>query len=289
MIDLVENVEGILIEHTELDPRHELLNCLNGTIDLRTGELLPHDPDHLITKQVQLIYRPTAECPTWDRCLREWQPDEAVRTFLQEKAGAGSTGYCTEEFDVHHGTGGNGKGKFFGQLMHVLGDFAVVPHKSLIVRQRNEQRETVVAQFYGTRLAVAAETSKDDRLDEEKIKALTGGDRLSARRLCEDRWHLDPTHSLHLHTNHRPVVRGTDEGIWRRVNLVPWEQSFLDHRDERLQEGCVRRRRGRCAGSWRVPSGGWRTAAGSQCRRPSAGRRRRTSRWRTRRTRSSEA
>jgi putative DNA primase/helicase len=235
-VRLVRGVPGVLIEHTELDQRHELLNVLNGTIDLRTGKLLDHNPEHLITKQLQLSYDPTATCPTWDRCLCEWQPDEATRAYLQRKAGASATGYSPEEFDIHWGNGGNGKGKFFGTLMFILGDYAMVPHKSLVVVQRHEQHETVMADLFGVRLAVAAETRPEDRLDEEKIKELTGGDRLRGRRMREDPWRFDPTHCLVLHTNHKPIIRGTDEGIWRRVNLVPWTQSFLDAPDVQLPE-----------------------------------------------------
>jgi len=234
MVELVRGVPGVLIEHTELDRRPELLNALNGTIDLRTGDLLEHDPEHLLTKQIPVIYDPEAKCPLFMEKLTEWQPDQAMRAYLQEKIGAGATGYPVEEFDIHLGLGGNGKGKFFGAVMHVLGPYAIVPHKSLIVQQRHEQHETVMADFFGARLAVAAETNRDAKLDEEKIKNLTGDDRLEARRMREDRWKWEPTHSLMLHTNHRPYVRGTDDGIWRRINLIPWEQTFIKNPDREL-------------------------------------------------------
>lgn len=230
MAQLARDVPGVLVEHTELDQRHELLNVLNGTVDLRTGELLKHDPEHLITKQLQVVYDPTATCPTWDRCLAEWQPDPAMRTYLQEKAGAAATGYSPEEFDIHHGDGGNGKSKFWGQVMYVLGEYAVVPHKSLIVAQRHEQHETVVADLCGARLAVAAETKRGDALDEERIKNLSGNDPLGARRMREDRWSFRPTHCMTLLTNHRPRVRSRKEDMWRRLNLVPWEQTWIGER-----------------------------------------------------------
>lgn len=236
MIRLARAEDGILIEHTELDQQHELLNAVNGTIHLRTKELLGHDPDHLITRQIPVVYDRDALAPTWERSLVEWQPDPAVRLYLQELMGAAATGYRTEEFVIHLGRGGNGKGKFFGAIMHVLGPYTFVPHKSLIVQSRHEQHETVIAQFFGARLAVAAETSRDGKLDEEKIKELTGGDDLGGRRMREDRWNFSPTHCLHLHTNHRPYVRGTDDGIWRRIKLVQWEQSFVGREDPTLPE-----------------------------------------------------
>src|SRR6266536_2952449 len=167
---------GVHIEHRELDQRHEYLNALNGTIDLRTGVLRPHDPDDLITKQIEVIYDPTARAPRWERYLAEWQPDLEMRTYLQEKIGAAATGYAPEEFDIHYGEGGNGKGKFFNGVTNVLGPYANQPHKSLIVKQDGTQHETIIADLFGVRLAVFAETDRDVRLDEERVKELSGND-----------------------------------------------------------------------------------------------------------------
>jgi putative DNA primase/helicase len=222
MVELAAGIPGVLVEHDELDRYPELLNVLNGTVDLRTGELRDHDPEHLLTKQCPVVYDPTAVADLWDRCLETWQPDAEMRRYLQVIAGVATTGYPVEEFHVHHGGGGNGKGKFFGAVMDVLGPYTVVPHKSLLVSQKHEQHETVMADLHGARLAVAAETDRGARLDEEKVKSLTGGDVLAARRLYENRWEFRPTHLLCVHTNYRPLVRGTDEGVWRRLRLIPW-------------------------------------------------------------------
>lgn len=226
------------IEHHELDRHPWLLNCTNGTIDLRSGALLDPDPEHLLTCQTPVPYEPGARSALWEDCLATWQPDPEVRSYLQAIAGAGTTGHATEVAIVNLGTGGNGKGKFWGALQGALGpDYAVTPDKSLIVAQRHDEHATVKARLRGARLAVAGETEAGDRLDEAKVKELTGGDLLEARRMREDPWQFAPSHTLVLHTNYRPKVRGGDEGIWRRLRLIPWPTTIAaGDRDPRLAD-----------------------------------------------------
>ncbi len=223
MVRLARGNPVILTEHEQLDADPYLLNVANGTVDLRTGQLRPHDPDDLLTLQAPVRFDATADAPLWRACLERWQPDQVVRDYLQLEAGAGATGQPTETLSVHHGGGGNGKSKFFGALQHVLGEYTIVPHKSLLVTQRHEQHETVKADLFRKRLGVASETKAVDVLDDEQVKALTGGDRMRARRMREDPWYFWPTHTLVVITNHRPAIRGRDESMWRRVRLVPWE------------------------------------------------------------------
>lgn len=238
MIRLTRGTPGVLVDHHDLDNHPWLLNVANGTIDLRTGQLGAHNPDHLITKQAPTRYEPEADAPLWEQCLATWQPDPDVRDYLARVIGSAATGQYVEHVFVNLGGGANGKGKFYGAVQHVLGaDYAVVPHKSLLIVQRHEQHDTVKARLFGARMAVAGETEAGDRLDEAKVKELTGGDLLEARRMREDPWQFRPSHTLFLHTNHRPRVRGGDEGIWRRLRLIPWDVTIpADQRDPRLAE-----------------------------------------------------
>jgi putative DNA primase/helicase len=235
MVRLARGAPGILVEHEQLDADPYLLNVLNGTIDLRTGQLRPADPADLMTVQCPVAYDPGAVAPVWRACLNRWQPDPAVRRYVRHRAGAAATGIPTETVDVDYGTGANGKSKFWGAIQHVLGDYTVVPHKSLLVAQRHEQHATVVARLFRKRLAVASETKAADVLDDEQVKNLTGGDRLSGRRMREDPWEFQPSHTLVMFSNHRPTIQGRDEGIWRRLRLVPWEITIPeDERDDDL-------------------------------------------------------
>lgn len=235
MIRLARGIPGVIVDHQALDADPWSLNVVNGTVDLRTGELRVHDPDDLLTMQAPTVYDPTAAAPLWERCLERWQPDPAMRAYLRRVIGSGATGHPVENCFVNIGPGGNGKGKCFGAVARVLGPYVMVPHKSLLVVQRHEQHETTIAELFRARLAIAGETDAGDRLDEAKVKNLTGGDLLEARRMREDRWKFHPSHTLVVHSNHRPRVRGSDEGIWRRLRLIPWTVTIPPaERDDQL-------------------------------------------------------
>lgn len=237
MIRLARGITEVLVQHEDLDAHPMLLNTLNGTVDLTTGELRPHNPDDLLTMQAPVMFDAAANAPLWRDCLERWQPDPAQRDYLQRVAGSGITGYPVEHFFINLGTGANGKSRFFGAIAQVLGDYYVVPHKSMLVAQRYEQHDTVKADLRGTRLAVGAETQQDDRLNAAQIKDLTGGDSLRARRMREDPWRFSPTWTLFLHTNHRPRISDTSEGIWRRVRLIDWPETIPpNQRDPQLAD-----------------------------------------------------
>jgi putative DNA primase/helicase len=237
LLRLARGMPGVLTDHADLDADPWLLNVSNGTIDLRTGLLRPHNPDDLLTMQAPVLFDASATAPLWNACLERWQPDPEMRAFLQRAAGTGITGHPLEALILNVGTGGNGKTKYYSTIAHVLGPYCVTPHKSLLVAQRHEQHPTHVASLFRARMLIAPETKQDDRLDEESIKNLTGGDQLRARRMREDEWSFWPTHTAVMHTNHRPRIRGTDEGIWRRVKLVLWTVTIPEHeRDEHLAD-----------------------------------------------------
>jgi putative DNA primase/helicase len=237
MVKLARGIPGIIVEHEDLDANPDSLNVANGTVDLRTGELRPHNSSDLCTKQLQVDYDPDAQASLWEACLKTWQPDPAIRAYLQLQAGAAATGKHTEALFVHQGGGANGKSKCWGAIMRTLGDYAVTPHKSLLMTQRFEQHETIKAQLFRARLALSAETKAADVLDDEQVKSITGGDRLRARRMREDPWQFWPTHTLVMFSNHRPRIRGQDEGIWRRLQLIPWPVTIPeDERDEELAD-----------------------------------------------------
>ena len=155
MVRLARGIPGVIVDHEELDADPASLNVRNGTIDLRTGELRPHDPEDLCTQQCPVVYDSHAEAPLWEACLERWQPNPDMRCYLQVEAGAGATGYATETISVHHGGGANGKSKYFGALQHVLGPYAVTPYSSLLVTSHYEQHATVLASLFRARLADA--------------------------------------------------------------------------------------------------------------------------------------
>jgi putative DNA primase/helicase len=237
MVYLARGVDGVFIDHNSLDADPDMLHVANGRINLRTGEYEPSKSMHLNTKLAPVQYDPTATAPIWKRSLEDWHPDPEQRAYLQRLVGEAAVGTVRDHvLVIHFGGGANGKGTFVNALAHVFGGYFTVPHKSLLTVTRHEEHATVVASLFRARLAVASETERRVKLNEAIVKNLTGGDTLRARRMREDEWSFEPTHSLWLQTNHLPEIAGTDEGIWRRVRVVPWVESFDGDRGD-LQLG----------------------------------------------------
>lgn len=212
-----------------------LLNCRNGTVDLRTGEMKDHDPMDYITKIVPFDYDPNARSETWERIiarvtLEEGMTTQPVASFLQRWFGYCATGSTREQaFVVHYGSGSNGKSTIIDTISTVLGDYAAAAAPGLLVAQsRNERHPTEVADLFGRRMVTAHETTEGGHLREDLVKRLTGGDKVKARYMGADFFEFDPTHKLQMLTNHKPQIKGQDGGIWRRVLLVPYLARFAE-------------------------------------------------------------
>jgi putative DNA primase/helicase len=187
------------------------------------------------------MWDPDAQAPRFNAVLERALPDPDVRAFLQRWAGSALTGIAVQALLLFVGAGANSKSVIVGALQAAIGDgYATVAHKSLLVADRHEGHPTHLASLRGARLVVAPETQAGDRLNEELVKNLTGGDRLRARRMREDEWSFAPSWSAAMHTNHQPRIRGTDEGIWRRLHQIPFDVTIPpDERDEALLETIV--------------------------------------------------
>jgi putative DNA primase/helicase len=223
VLSLASTESGIAIAHEALDADPFLLNCANGTLDLRTGSLRGHDPADLLTKMTSAAYDPDARCPAFSGFLARVQPDGGMRQFLARLLGHALEGRVTEHIlPIFHGTGKNGKSTLTTAVVSALGDYAAPADADLLVARSFDAHPTGVADLCGLRLARIDEGNQGRRLGEGTVKRLTGGDRIKARRMREDFWWFDPTHTFLMLTNHKPVITGTDEGIWRRIRLVPW-------------------------------------------------------------------
>jgi putative DNA primase/helicase len=214
----------VAVSPDRLDADPFLLNCANGTLDLRTREQHGHDPADLLTKITRAAWKPNATSPAWAGFLARVQPDEAMRAYLARVTGLALEGRVTEHLlPVHYGSGANGKSTFFEAVMFALGDYAGPADPDLLTARTFDAHPTGTADLFGMRLALLHETDSGRRLAEATVKRLTGGDEVKARRMREDFWSFTPSHTFAMMTNHRPVVGGTDDGIWRRVRLVPWQ------------------------------------------------------------------
>jgi putative DNA primase/helicase len=210
----------------KLDADPWALGCTNGIVDLRTGELRAPDPAQLITKSTGVAFDPAATYPTWHAFLaRIFRTNPDLPAFLQRLAGLWLTGVTDPPFlAVLYGVGANGKSTMVNAITHAMGEYASAAPPGLLMTKYGQTHPTELASLQGQRFVVAAESREGGRLDEERIKALTGSDAITARRMREDFYTFRPTHKLALMTNHKPIVRGMDEGIWRRLLLIPFDE-----------------------------------------------------------------
>jgi putative DNA primase/helicase len=229
MVALARSHHRIAISHHHLDPDPWLLNVANGTIDLTTGRLRPHDPADRCTRLAPVAYDPDASAPTWTAFLDQVLVDPDTIAFLQRLVGYALTGVVRDHvLPMLVGDGSNGKSTLTGMLLAMLGDYAITSRSELLLTTRNDQHPTLLADLHGRRLVVISETGQGRNLNEDQVKTLTGGDRLRARRMREDFWEYSPSHKLLLVTNHLPDIRGRDHGIWRRIKRIDFPTTITD-------------------------------------------------------------
>lgn len=217
----------------ELDADEWLMNCQNGIIDLKTGELLPHNPRLHMTKISTAAYRPEAACALWEETVAAIIPDEEVRAYIQRYAGYSLTGSVREEiFVMLYGLGGTGKGTLTETLAYALGDYADTLNPDILLQAKHSDSGNAptpeIAKLPGVRMLLASETDKGRRLNEAKTKSLTGGDMITARKLRCDPFTFKPNFSLWLSTNALPIISAEDTGVWRRLRLAKFDQQFKD-------------------------------------------------------------
>lgn len=230
----IENIEKIArsfmaAEYKTLDKKTDLYHCENGVIRL-SGKVAieEHCRDHLNTKVADVPYILDAKCPRWEQFMREITAgDTELSRYLQMLFGYCLTGDAAQEVFILHGEGRNGKGVYTRTLLKLLGEYGGVISQDLLMNSPN-QHPTQFAYLYGKRCVVAQETDQDCRLNENQVKMLTGGDSIQCRRMREDFWEFQPTHKILLATNHVPTIRGSDNGIWRRIRLIPFNVIFKD-------------------------------------------------------------
>ncbi|MDQ3318428.1 MAG: phage/plasmid primase, P4 family, partial [Actinomycetota bacterium] len=236
MVELSKSERPISPDALDADPW--LLNTKNGTIDLRTGELREHRREDLITKLAPVEYDPNAAAPALEAFLERVLPGEELRGFVQRAAGYSATGDTSEQcMFIHHGPGANGKSTFQEAVSAALGDYAMrTPTETLLVKRAGGVPNDV-ARLKGARFVTASETEEGRRLAESLVKDLTGQDTISARFMWAEWFDFKPTHALHLSTNHKPEIRGTDAAIWRRIRLIPWAVTIpAAEQDKKLPE-----------------------------------------------------
>jgi putative DNA primase/helicase len=223
----------------ELDGDPWVLNVANGTIDLQTGALRPHRREDRLTKLIPIEYDPFARCSLWEAFLDAVMAgNQELIDFLQKAIGYSLTGDCREDcLFLLYGLGANGKSTFLEIIRAVLREYAKQAEFSTFLHKDKDSVRNDVADLRGARFVSAVEVDEGRRLSEALIKSLTGRDTMKARFLFQEHFEFRPQLKLWLAANNKPVIRGMDDGIWRRIRLVPFTVKFEgNERDKELPE-----------------------------------------------------
>lgn len=242
----------IAIAPSLLDRHHHVLNTAMGPFDLKRGVLMTPQRRLYLSKMTQISCGPKDDCPTWFAflCRIFRKPDGSVDLdliyFLQKAIGYSLTGETGEQcLFLMYGTGANGKTTFLNAILDILGEYGMQSDFSTFQEQQGERVRSDLARLHRARFVAANEPKQGKRLDEATIKSLTGQDKIVCRFLFKNEFTYVPTFKVWLSSNHKPEIRGTDEGIWRRLMLIPFT-SFIapEERDPELPEKLKRERSG---------------------------------------------
>ena len=236
MVSLAQRERGIPVREDQLDQDPYFLNCPNGVIDLRTGELKEPDSLWLITKTAIVDYEPTAECPMFLKFLDEtFSEDPGLLNFIQRWIGYSLTADTSAQtFAVFYGIGANGKSTLVETIQKIAGDYVKTAPPDTFIQKQSGGIPNDIAALRGARMVLTTETEANAKLAEAKVKSMTGGDRVSARYMRGEFFEFIPTWKITISTNHRPRISGGDYGIWRRVVLVPFSNVVMPERQDPL-------------------------------------------------------
>jgi putative DNA primase/helicase len=205
-----------------------LVATKNGTIDLTTGNFREARREDYISMQLNAFYDANAKAPKWEKFLKEvFSGDEELISYIQKAVGYTLTGDTSEQvIFICFGNGANGKSVFLDVLYYLLGDYAANCAFSTFEANNRNQATNDLAALKGKRYVPVIETDEDKRLAEARVKSITGQDPISCRFLFREFFSYVPEFKIWMAVNYKPMIRGTDRGIWRRVRAIPFNQNF---------------------------------------------------------------
>jgi putative DNA primase/helicase len=230
----LRSVPSVYVAPQDFDNRPELLSFRNGTVELRTSTLREHRKEDMLTYSLAISYDADAQCPRWERFLTEIFPDDAdLVPYMQRLIGYGVTGYTDEQcFAVLWGKGANGKSVLTDTVDSVFGTITKTTPFATFEEKSSGGIPNDIASLRGARLVMASEGEAGKPMSEAVLKRVTGKDMVSARFLRQEFFEFKPSFLLMLATNHKPKFKGQDDGLWRRVKMIPFKRFFAPHERE---------------------------------------------------------
>lgn len=230
LLDIAKGLPEIAVMPNDLDNDLYLLNCKNGTIDLKTGKLRPHDPKDLITKMCKTKYDESCQIPMWTQLLEKvTRGDKNGMAYIQRVLGYALTGAISEQaMFILYGTGSNGKSTLLNTFSELLGEYAAGTSSDTFMQRKTDTVNNDIARLKGARFVTAIEMEENKRLSEPLIKSMTGGDKLVTRFLYGEFFEYIPHFKVFLAVNHKPIIRDTTNSIWRRLFLIPFTNTFTE-------------------------------------------------------------
>lgn len=228
MIKECQHLPSIPVDQDDLDAYPDYINCRNGIVNLRNGELIPHDSSFMMSKMCRTEYDQSGKEPKlWLSFLNDvTNGNKELQEYIQRSVGYALTGSTAEQCAYFlYGVGNNGKSTFLDVIANLLGGYSsnVQPESIMMKKWGNDNANSDIARLKGARFVTSEEPTEGVRLNEGLLKQLTGGTRVTCRFLYGDEFEYTPEFKIWVATNHKPVIRGTDVGIWRRIKLIPFE------------------------------------------------------------------
>lgn len=242
-VNMVNEIKHLVpVLHNQWDQEHMLLNTPSGYVDLTNGTLHDHEYQKMFTQETGVDFSENVDCPLWlDFLNQTFQNDQELIHFIQKIIGYSLTGSNSEQvMFILYGNGRNGKSVLLNIIKYIFGSYAKTMNATTIMQKRmgsSQGATSDIARLEGARLVVSSEANEGDRLDESLVKQMTGGDTLVARYQYGKDFEFDPVFKLFMATNHKPKIYGTDEGIWRRLVIIPFTHTVKKKNvDKKLED-----------------------------------------------------
>lgn len=225
--NMIKDVQHhVAVKPEEFDQHGLLFNTQNGYIDLANGHLMEHQKSKYFTRISFADYDADAKCPLWEKFLSEtFQGNQELIDYLQRAIGYSlSADVSEQQMFILLGNGQNGKSVLLNVINEVFGSYAMnIQPQTIAVKNNNSGANQDIARLQGARFVTTTEPNRGMKLDEGVVKQITGGDTVTARFLYGKEFEYKPEFKLWMATNYKPIISGTDEGIWRRMAIIPFE------------------------------------------------------------------